>query len=884
MNLAYPAILALFFLSGVSGLAYETLWQRQMILIFGASAPATTAVLTSFFCGIAFGSLIGGRMLRRYANALAFYAAVELWIGVCALLLPFLLLGVEQLYVPLSQYWNAESQNATPLFLARFVMAVAVVLPATLGMGATIPAMNRILDEMRKQSIGTSVGLAYGTNTLGAVAGGLLTGFLLIKHLGVQNSLYLAFCVNAAVFVGALLLSRRFPFTTPVHAAGKLPRAYFWLVAIYFGSGFLALGLEILWLRVLGILATNGIYTFVIAITVYLLGFSLGSLFLFKRLARRFSALQIFFIANFGVGASALACISFAYFLPPIFRHQLVQIVVESGAPHLGHLTLFETVYAFSLMFLPALFMGLAYPAVCQKLIDDRENVAELSGLIYFVGNLGAMLGISLTGLVIITTLGLNATLGAFCVASALLALVTVLRYPDTFPARKRFAQAGAGLVSALSIAFVVAAPPILRFGNAAYDPQTEGWRQRPMRGDVQERHILRYKAGASATIIVKGEPLGTQPDFVRGLYVDDQQVASTGLEMVIDAKMLAHIPLMLHPHPSRVLTVGFGSGGTSYSMTTHGVDTFAAEIEPEVVRSAGFFLDVNHNVTGSPRFHLILNDARDHLHTTKRKYDVISTDVTNLQYKQNASLYSREYFRLMKQSLNEDGIACAWIPLTGIFEDELRILMRTFRSVFPHASLWFMDHAENNFAILVGTPGPIRFDVKRFKEAFALPGVQGDLKRVGIEDPYQVMNFMYLDHEGYRQYAGTGPLHTDDRPILEFSSPMGFYIGAIPLYPMTEQWNLLRAGSFLTLVENATERDTEVFVRNEKFYRILGSVNRKMLLSKRSRSERIADLEEGIRLLDEALAYRAGDARALRMEQDFKQELSALRAIPGRR
>lgn len=884
MHITYLSILALFFLSGVSALAYETLWQRQMLLVFGASAPATTAVLTSFFCGIAFGSLIGGRILRRYANALKFYAAVELWIGVCALLMPFLLRGVEGFYVAISQYGNAESQDATPFFLARFFMAVVVVLPATLGMGATIPAMNRILDEMKKQSIGASVGLAYGTNTLGAVVGGLLTGFLLIKSFGVQNSLYFAFCVNAAVFLGALFLSRIFPFTTPAHAVKKLPKLYFWLAAIYFGSGFLALGLEILWLRVLGILATNGIYTFVLAITVYLLGFSLGSLFLFKRLARRLSALQIFFVANFGVGTSALACISFAYFWPPIIRHQFLQIMVENGALHLGHLTFSEAVYAFSLMFLPALFMGLAYPAVCQKLIEDRENVAELSGLIYFIGNLGAMLGIFLTGLLIIPALGLNATLGTFCVASVLFALLTVLIYPDTFRARKHYAHAGGGLILALSVAYVVAAPPILRFGNADYDPQREGWRQRPMRGDVQERQILRYKAGASATIIVKGEGPGKQSDFVRALYVDDQQVAATSLPMVIDAKMLAHIPLLLHPNPSRALTVGFGSGGTSYSMTTHGVATFAVEIEPEVIRSAQYFLDQNHNVTGSRRFRLILNDARDHLHTTKRKYDVISTDVTNLQYKQNASLYSREYFRLMKQSLDEGGIACAWIPLRGIYEDELQILMRTFRDVFPYASLWYMDHAEMSFAILVGTPGPVRFDVKRFKEAFALPEVRRDLMQVGIEDAYQIMSFMYLDHEGYRKYAGTGPLHTDDRPTLEFSSPMSFYLGGVSLFPMTEQWNSLRASSFLQLLENATEQDKDAFVRNEKFYRILGSVNRKWFLGKHSRRERISDLEEGIRLLNEALSLRAGDSRALRTKQDFEVELNMLRALPHRR
>ena len=880
MTVLYPAILALFFLSGASALAYEALWQRQMVLIFGASAPATTAVLTSFFCGIAFGSLIGGRILKGRANALMFYAAVELWIGVCAVLLPFLLQGVDGLYMALSQAWAGDSQGTMLSFAARFSMAVGVVLPATLGMGATIPAMNRILDEMRKRSIGVNVGLAYGVNTLGAVFGGLLTGFVLIKSFGVRNSMYIALCMNALVFLGALLLSRIFTFTTPVHAAEKLPRTFFWLVLIYFGSSFLALGYEVVWLRILGILATNGIYTFVLALAIYLLGFSLGSLLLFRLLAEKLSALKIFFLATIGAGASALACVSLAYILPPVIKGQLLRIVGE-GSLNLGHLTFFESVYAVSLMFLPAMFMGLAYPAVCQRLIEHKENVAEQSGSIYFIGNIGAMLGIFCTGLLVIPALGLTATLAAFSAASAVLAALIVVVYPATFPVRKIYGYTGCALILALSLLYAAIAPPILRYGNARYDSATQKWQEGPMTRGAKETNILRYKAGASGTIIVKEERYSRTADFARRLYVDDLAVASTVPEAVIDAKMLAHIPLFLHPAPSSALTVGFGSGGTSYSMTLHGVETYAVEIEPEVVHSAQYFLQQNHDVMKSGRFHLMLNDARDHLHTTRRKYDVISTDVTNLQYKQNASLYSREYFRLMKLSLAGGGIACAWIPIKSIDEADLRILMRTFQSVFPYASLWYMDHAETSFGILIGTPGPLQFDVRRFEQAYALPAVGRDLRQVGIEDPAQIMSFMYLDHKEYRAYVGAGPLHTDDRPVLEFSSPVSFYSGGVPLYSLTEKWNSLRTRSFLPLVINATEEERSAYARDEKFYRILGSLNRREFLKKDSRDNRLHDLEEGIRLLDDALKLRPDDPRASGIKEGFEQELKLLRMMP---
>jgi hypothetical protein len=250
---------------------------------------------------------------------------------------------------------------------------------------------------------------------------------------------------------------------------------------------------------------------------------------------------------------------------------------------------------------------------------------------------------------------------------------------------------------------------------------------------------------------------------------------------------------------------------------------------------------------------------------------------VTNLQYKQNASLYTREYFQLMKQSLAEGGIACAWIPAKSNYENQLRILLRTFQSVFPYASLWFMDHAKTTFAILIGTPGPIHFDVERLREAFAIPDVRRDLERVGIDDPYQITNFMYLDPEGYRRYVGEGPLHTDDRPILEFSSPVSAFVRPAALYPRVELWNSLRASSFLPLLEGATDEDRESYARAEQFYRKLGAVNRRVLLN--GNSDRIADLEEGMRLLAEALELRPDDRRALRTRDDLEQELKMLRS-----
>jgi hypothetical protein len=219
---------------------------------------------------------------------------------------------------------------------------------------------------------------------------------------------------------------------------------------------------------------------------------------------------------------------------------------------------------------------------------------------------------------------------------------------------------------------------------------------------------------------------------------------------------------------------------------------------------------DQNFSVLENPEFTLMINDARDHLHAGTRKYDVIATDVTNLQYKQNGNLYTVDYFQLMKSKLKTGGIACAWIPMAAIDGRELKILMKGFQSVFPHATLWFMNHTHTNFGILIGTPEPLTVDYRRLQEGFARPEVARNLELIGMTTPLQLIHCLHLDAEGYRAYCGEVPFHTDDHPILEFSSPMSFY-----RYYETFRQNLaetlkLRPSDFTPYVKNLPEETKE--------------------------------------------------------------------------
>ena len=266
---------------------------------------------------------------------------------------------------------------------------------------------------------------------------------------------------------------------------------------------------------------------------------------------------------------------------------------------------------------------------------------------------------------------------------------------------------------------------------------------------------------------------------------------------------MLAHLPLLLHPDPHNALTVGFGTGGTSFALTTHGVKSYCVEIEPEVPRSAYLMPEQNFSVLDHPDFTLLINDARDHLHVGTRAYDVIATDVTNLQYKQNGNLYTVEYFELMKSSLKPGGIACAWIPMAAIDARELKILMRGFQEVFPHATLWFMNHTHTNFGILIGTPSKLSIDYDRLEEGFSRPEVAKNMELIGMTSPLQLIHCLHLDEYGYRLYCDDVPLHTDDHPILEFSSPLSFYQYYSTFHSNLAETLFLRPQNFSQYVRN---------------------------------------------------------------------------------
>jgi spermidine synthase len=766
----------LFFLSGVSALIYELIWQRLLNLVFGVSTLAVSAVLAAFMGGLALGGLLFGRLADRTARPLRLYAWLEGAIGGCALLVPPAFALLISVYTALYSWLQPGIWGGACL---RFVLALVVLLiPATL-IGGTLPVMGRLAARPGAR-LTSGFSLLYGINTLGAVLGAALTGFVLLRFLGMGQTLWVAVGINLLVALVAGLLSRaKHAVAEVAHFPGEgfaLEKAApewrptsdgrdsgatvgRWMaVGCAACTGATSLGFEVAWTRILGIFTSNSAYAFALVLSVMLLGLGLGSLVQswwsrwpgnsWKRLA---------------VAQWLLAGVTLASF--PFFR--TAPAWLDGWCDGTSTMLVFwgELLLTTSALFLPAVLMGMSFPLLAAPLAANSKAFGVWLGRIYAVNTLGGVVGAFLTGFVLVPALGIQNTIAVLVAGNLVVGLAAwgwgVQPFPFTLSIPRR--GAGESKVTAFAWRLLPAIGVILLAGIAWACMPAGEFLKSAVRAP---RRLLYYREGNNATVSVVEERDGS-----RSIMVDGQPVAGTIGTSVIDQKMLAHLPLLLHPEPRRALTVGFGSGGTSYSMSLHGIEVDCVEIERAVPAAARYFHSENQGILNNPHFHLILDDARSWLRVAPVRYDAIVTDCTNIQYKSNGDLYTVEYFRLMKERLTPQGVAAAWVPANGIGGADLKTLVRSFRTVFPHTSIWFMNTLATDFLIVVGTPGELAVDLDSWQERMGKAGVRQDLEAVGLADPCRLAYTCLAAGTDLDAYLGAGPLNSDDQPVLSYTT-----------------------------------------------------------------------------------------------------------------
>jgi spermidine synthase len=739
--LVLSVLLAVFFLSGISGLIYQVVWMRMLSLTFGVTSYAIATVLCGFMGGLALGAFLAGRIADRLRRPLAGYAGAEFLIAVTGVLSPFAFLAVREIYLGLVDLTGLEA--LLPLSLLRFVLAFVVLLVPTTLMGATLPLIVRS-SLLGARGVSRNVSLLYGMNTLGAMVGVVAAGFLLIGRYGLQRTLVVAALLNVVAALCALVLGafRTEAEDTPTMSASvderPYPAAAQRMVLVVFGiSGALSFAYEVVWARVLAIFFDATTYGFAIMLTMVLLAIALGSWLITPVIGRRWNWLLIF--------AGVEACVGVLGLLAVPLLANMVSLTDVLGLYQdpgpLGQFSVTFMVMVSALVVLPPMvLLGMTFPIAARIAGAGHADVGRRVGVVYAANVFGAIVGSFLGGFVLLPNLGAQASLillGACSIALAVaLAWVTPVRLSAWRPLT---AAAGAG-----AVVLAVLLSPDLFAGI---------FRERFL-----DQNVLFSDEGLENMAAVT-EYRGHDE---RKLYLNGQPQASTIPQIAGFHQLIGHTGLLLRPDARRALVIGLGGGATAGAVAAHpDVQVDIVELSGAVTRAAPYFATINGDVLDRPNVHLKVDDGRNFLLLTDEKYDVITADIIRPRHAGASNLYSTEYFRLARNALTENGVMVQW--LEQLSDRQYTLLLRSFLDVFPYVSIWA------NGSLLVGSNQPVLADPMAMASVFADPRVAPSLERIGLTSPQDLLNLYTGDRDEGLAYAGEGPVITDDRPYVEY-------------------------------------------------------------------------------------------------------------------
>jgi spermidine synthase len=715
-------VLLLFFFSGACGLTYQVLWLRLLSLVFGVTVYAASTVLAAFMSGLALGSVLAAPLLRKVRRPLTIFGLAEILIGASALATPLGLRAAEGLYRAL---YSAAPESLTLLTFARFICALLVLLVPTILMGLTLPVLSAS-SLVRESRVGARISALYAINTAGAVVGAVTTGFVLIGAIGIQCSFYLAAAVNALVGAVALLVSEDRDAELPRAAAIDLPtpRSSAIFAVVVAVSGVAALALEIVWFRMLVLYLDATTYAFTTMLATVLAGIASGGAVAARLLKRDRDWPAWLVVLQIGVG---LAVIVSAIVLARNYGRTLTTELQTSVAA----------------IFPAAFLMGLSFPIALRAALGvkaearDAPATARRVGELYALNVAGAIAGALLGGFVALPQLGTRQALMAMASLYVAAACIVALGRP-----RRR------GLIAAAALGVMV-------YGLAAArapDPFDAAYERRYGR-DMRE--FWRHDGVQTAVSVHASQ-------FRRALYLDGLHQANDTPEMVRLHRVIGHLPMVLHGGPSDALVVGLGGGATAGAVSQYrGVRVKIVELSDGVRRAASFFSHISYDVLNQPNVSLRIGDGRNFLSVTNERFDVITADIIQPSHAGAGSLYSHEYFTLVRRALKDDGIALQWIGHRSAIQ--YRLIMRTFLSVFPDATLWF------DGGLMVGSLSPLKIDREIVAAKRANPITAAALDAIGLHDFETLARWYTAGPDEMRRLVGAGPILTDDQPLVEY-------------------------------------------------------------------------------------------------------------------
>jgi spermidine synthase len=750
---------ALMLASGFAGLGYQIVWTQQCALWLGHESAAVLAVVAAFFGGLGLGALTLGKLAARSARPAQWYAGCELLIAVWSLAMAWLL-------GPISQ-WMLALTGAQPSAFwqwgVAFIGTLLLLLPATAAMGATLPAMDRMVSGAFSgaRTEGKFFAALYAGNTFGAVIGVLATALWLIPEWGLVRTAGACALLNVFCALAALFLSQRgdpsVPSASASTPASPASRSPLWLLAL---TGWLGIGYEVLVVRVLSQVAEDTVYTFALLLAIYLVGTALGAA-IYQRSLRGGAGpangkptghnrqttqrLLCWQAAMCWLGTGSL-------WGAQVIKHGLLPVLGDSMVAALAS----EAALAALAFGPPTVVMGMLFSHLTAQARAGGHSVGVALGF----NTLGAAAAPLCFGLLWVPAVGPKGALLAVAAAYAVAAFLTT-------PLRPLSAKLPGlwGVMAALA-ASAVWAPPL------AFIEVPEGGR------------VVSYRDGAMAAVSVVEDA-----DGVSRLRINNRQQEGSSSSLLSDARQ-ALLPLWLHPRPQRVLFLGLGTGATAMSAAADAsLQVDAVELLPEVISaSAHFTADVAQALrepsgqpTASPpgNLHVMAADARRFVKTATQRYDVVVSDNFHPARSGSGALYTAEHFAAVRERLTPQGVFCQWLPLHQLDIGTLRSIVASFMAVYPQGTaLLATNSLETPVLGLIGRgpssgqPDSQRFDLQSVRHRLAGIGAAPSPLKFGVADEWALLGNFIAGPSALQRFAGNAPLNTDDRPVVAYRAP----------------------------------------------------------------------------------------------------------------
>jgi len=789
-----PAFLIylLFFFSGISGLIYEVIWVRIFGNFFGNSIYSAAIVTSVFMLGLGAGSYFAGIWSDgRYEKGKSdeffrAYGYAELGIAIMGFLIALTLPVLKNWLGSLAHYAvDARGWHHLSFFshVSHFFMAIALMLPATMLMGATLTLLIRQLVSKDVRTAGWRIGVLYGFNTAGAALGCFSTDLLLVPKIGLLRTQLIAVMINMAVGCAAILITKKIfvlksrpgPTLSPVrlNEVSKLqfPSGMVRPIALaLFCSGFASMGMEIVWFRLLSSSLGGFRVIFSLMLTVILVGIWLGSLaggysvkYWGKPVERYMLVLAVFVVSTPLLLVAFNGHVAEAYLMKRILR-----LPSAIGLPWLTQMWgIMRPILG--VIGLPSWLIGFSFPLANACVQRLEQSVGRRAGGLYLANTLGNVFGAVAAGFILLPNLGSQRSVFLLCLTSALaIVCLQVFNVREQANAnwRSRYGLFIVCMIISLAIVISWNLLPANYLIMKSFTKIPDGQR------------VLVTSEGLNETLLVTESSSGT-----RFLFTNGHSMSSTSFKAQRYMRAFAHIPLLQMIAPRSVLVICFGVGNTLHAASLHPtirrLDT--VDLSVHILNKAAYFRDSNRDILDDRRVSVFINDGRLHLQMMPPAcYDLITLEPPPISFAGVSSLYSREFYELARSRLKSGGYVTQWLPLYQVSPDIGSSMVRAFIDVFPNAVLL---SGMSNELIIMGKAGPSSVmdpDLCSINLGKA-PLVQADLKRIKMGGLTEIIGTFVANSKDLKLATLHVEPVTDDNRSMEYAKFSKFTDAGLP-------------------------------------------------------------------------------------------------------